>query len=620
VLIAALAASVAVNGRLLGASALGGGGLLPLNTSVGQLWSGLGWGWRNVGVGFTGPSDPFQAVLALLGSLTFWQPSLSLVLLWFAAMPIAAIGAWVLAARFTRRPGIRAVFALAWAFAPPLLAALAAGRPAAVLAHVLLPWLIFAAVSARRSWSAAGATALLAAGVAACAPSLTPALALAWLVWTAASGRSVFRALFVPLPAIALFLPLVLTQLGAGHPLRIFADPGVPVPGPAAADWQLLLGFPGGATSGWQSLAHTLGWSTGALTVLLIVLVAPLMVLALLALFLRPTVRAGGALLGAFLGLATAAVASHSALQVSGAHSVRLWAGSGLSLYWLGLTGAALFALAALGRFSVGPAWVASVGAIAAVVPLAATGLLGSAAVISNPGGQLPAYVMAEAASEPRTATLVVTPGDTGEITAGVVHGSGETLEQQSTLESTDPSLSASNAELARLAVNLVSRSGFDAAADLKRFGISFVFLHTGQSPDVSQKAFGDRAATALDSDPLLARVGSTSNGTLWSTTKDIAPVALPDNPGGWRQPLIILMLVVVFGVFALLAVPIGNTAAPRRRIRRPKGGGEAARVPEDPAEASDRPEPDLEQTAEPGVELEPAYAAVGGSDEETQL
>ncbi|GAA4175585.1 glycosyltransferase family 2 protein [Gryllotalpicola koreensis] len=622
VLLGALAASVAINGRLLGASALGGGGLLPLNASVGHLWSSVGWGWRDVGIGFTGPSDPFQAVLALLGSLTFWQPSLSLVLLWFAAMPIAGIGAWLLAARFTRRAGIRAVFGLAWAFAPPLLAALAAGRPAAVLAHVLLPWLIFAAVTARRSWSAAGATALLGAGVAACAPSLLPALAIAWILWTATSGRSVFRALFVPLPAIALFLPLALYQLAAGHPVRIFADPGVPVPSGAAPTWQLLLGFPGGATDGWQGFAGALGWPAGVVTILLVIFVAPFLLLALVALFLRPSVRAAGALVGAFLGLATAVVCSQSALQITGSDPVGLWAGSGLSLYWLGLTGAALFTLAGLGRFSAVPSWAASIGALLAIVPLALAGLLGSAAVTANPASQLPAYVMAEAASQPRTATLVVTPVSRSTVTAGIVHGTGDTLDQQSTIASTDAALSASDDVLARLAVNLVSRSGYDASSDLERFGVGFVFLHTGTSPDLDERSFADRASTALDGNALLARVGTTATGTLWSTTKDIAPVAVPKNPGGWQQPLIVLMLVVVFGVFALLAIPIGNTAAPRRRARRPKGGtgGPAGATPaaeEASAEASDLPPADAEPEIGDDAELEPAYAAVGGRDEE---
>ena len=254
--------------------------------------------------------------------------------------------------------------------------------------------------------------------------------------------------------------------------------------------------------------------------------------------------------------------------------------------------------------------------------------MFGSAAVIANPAGQLPAYVMAEAASQPRTATLVVTPVSQGTVTAGIVHGSGDTLDQQSTMASTDPELSPSDSGLAHLAVNLVSRSGYDASEDLARFGIGFVFLHTGGSPGVTEQAFGDRAATALDGNVLLARVGTTATGTLWSTAADVKPVALPHNPGGWQQPLIVLMLAVVFGVFALLAIPIGNTAAPRRRPRRAKNGrggpGSAAPVGEGvEAEASDQPDADTEVGASPAAEpesdaeLEPAYAAVGGHDEE---
>lgn len=605
VVLAALVASVGLQGRLLGASVIGGGGLLPLDSTPSALWSGVGWGWRDVGIGFTGPSDPFQAVLALLGSLTFWQPSFSLVLLWFAAMPLAALGAWLLAARFTRRAAPRAVFALVWAFAPPLLVGLSAGRPAAVLAHVLLPWLVFAAVAARSSWSASGAAALLAAGLAACAPSLTPALALAWLVWTALSGRAVFRALFVPVPAIALFLPLALTQLGNGHPLRVFADPGLPVPSAASPTWQLLLGIPGGRADAWQ--LFDLPADTAQL--LLLVLFAPIAVLALLALFLRPSLYAGGALFGALLGLATAVVASHTALQTVGAQTVGLWTGSGLSLYWLGAAGAATLGLTALGRFSVGPAWVTAVAVLVAVVPLALAAPLGRAAVTATASGRLPAYVSAEADSQPRTATLVLAPLSSGAVTAGLVHGAGVTLDRQSTVASTGGGR-AGDAGVARLAVNLASRSGYDASVDLKRYGISFVFLDIGSAPGLDRQALADRASAALDADPLLTRVGNTANGSLWSTTTSVAPVAIPANPGGWRQPMIVLMLTIVFGVFALLSIPTGRagTAAPRARRPRATPPSPAAApttgqtVPE--PEASD-PEGDVEDDPAPAPELE---------------
>ncbi|MCL2794572.1 MAG: glycosyltransferase [Microbacteriaceae bacterium] len=618
VLLVALVLSVVVNVRVLSTSVIGGGGLLPLDAGVGQLWSGIGWGWRDLGVGFAGPSDPFQAVLALLGSITFWNPSLALVGLWLLAIPLAALGAWFLAAQLSRRPGVRAVFALTWMFAPPLLAALAAGRPAAVLAHVLLPWLVLAAVAARRSWAASGGVALLAAGVVASAPSLIPALAIAWLVWVVLSGRAVFRTLFVPLPAIALFLPLALTQFGDGHGARIFADPGLPVPSTAAQPWQLLLGLPGGATSGWLHLAGALGGGA-AVQVLLVVLFAPIALFALLALFVKPGVRPAAALFGAFLGLATALVASNTALQVSGQHSVGLWAGPGLSLYWLGVTGAALYGLAGLRRFSTGPAWLVGVGAIAAAVPLALAGALGAAAVTADASGRLPAYVVAEASTQPRTATLVVSPGQTGVITAGIVHGVGDTLTAQSTIASTDPGLTGDDAGLDRLAVNLVSRSGYDGSKDLAEYGIGFVYLESGRAPDVVQQSFARRASAALDANPLLTQVGSTGSGTLWSTTADVKPVAVPANPGGWRQPLIVLMLAVVFGVFALLAIPIGKTAvpAPRRRPAQPLTLEPGALIREDAPAGASADRAAAPETEPADAELEPAYTGAGFDEED---
>ncbi|MFP3416471.1 hypothetical protein SB773_34100, partial [Bacillus sp. SIMBA_074] len=78
----------------------------------------LGYGWRDVSLGFTGAADPFSAVLAVLGTLTFWQPSLSLVVLWIVALPLAALGAWLAAARLTTRGMLRAFGALAYALAP----------------------------------------------------------------------------------------------------------------------------------------------------------------------------------------------------------------------------------------------------------------------------------------------------------------------------------------------------------------------------------------------------------------------------------------------------------------------------------------------------------------------
>ena len=72
---------------LLGSPALTGGGLLPLSTSVSQLWQNVGYGWHSLGTGSTGPSDPFAAVLAVLGSIVFWSPSTAVVVVMLAGVP-----------------------------------------------------------------------------------------------------------------------------------------------------------------------------------------------------------------------------------------------------------------------------------------------------------------------------------------------------------------------------------------------------------------------------------------------------------------------------------------------------------------------------------------------------
>ncbi|WP_252607398.1 hypothetical protein, partial [Bacillus paralicheniformis] len=135
VLLAAVIGIVAFGG-LAGAAALSGGGLVPLSATVGELWSHVGYAWHDLGSGFWGASDPFSYVLAVLGSLTFWSPSFSMVLLYLIAIPLSALTAWWCAARFSTRGWGPAVAALAWAVAPPLLAALGGGHPGAVIAHI----------------------------------------------------------------------------------------------------------------------------------------------------------------------------------------------------------------------------------------------------------------------------------------------------------------------------------------------------------------------------------------------------------------------------------------------------------------------------------------------------
>ena len=568
---------VALFWRLIGATTLNGGALLPLDGNVGALWSRLAWGVRGIGVDLTGPSDPFSAVLALLGSLTPWAPSFSLVLLWLAAVPLAALGAWWCATRFTERRWPPVVAALLWMLAPPLLSALAAGRPTAVLLHLVLPWLVLATLEGAKSWSAAAAASLLFVAATACAPVLTPALLLAVVVWAFARPRGFVRLIGIPIPAIALFAPLVVVQLVRGTPLGLLADPGASVAFPRSSGWQLLLGLPSSASDGWSALASSIGLPGGLGVLAPALLLAPLAAISLLALFLPGSRRAIPAMIVALLGLITAVASAQLAVASGGADVVTPWPGSGLSLYWLGLVAAAVVALDAIGTARVVVGVAVLITTVAAVAPLMIGPVLGTTPVIKGDGGLLPALVTAEAAAHPGIGTLLLVPQDDGSLAAVVDRGQGTTLDESSTLWSTRATTDSSSAALAKLAGNLASRSGFDPAPFLTRFQIEFVVL-----PPAAGDAAGvrQRAAEALDSTASLVPVGETSAGTLWRVPSFAAPT--PAVPVGYLSKPSVAILAgqgIVFALAVLLAIPTGR----RRRVVT-----ETARPGEDPADTFD--------------------------------
>ena len=97
------------------------------------------------GLDTIGPADPFAAVLAVLGSaLAARSPRARSSSSGSLALPLAALGGWFAATRVTERSLLRLAGGAMWALAPTFLAALTQGRPTAVLAHLLLPWLFYA--------------------------------------------------------------------------------------------------------------------------------------------------------------------------------------------------------------------------------------------------------------------------------------------------------------------------------------------------------------------------------------------------------------------------------------------------------------------------------------------
>jgi hypothetical protein len=470
-----------------------------------------------------------------------------------------------------------AIAALLWALSPPFLASMEAGQLGAVLVHVLLPWLVLATIGAARSWSAGAAAALLFAVIAASSPILVPALVVLLLVWIAINPARIVRLLGILVPAAALFAPLVYAQVQRGTPLALLADPTLPFPHGAATASQLAIGSTDSTVSGWLGL-HALFGSPLSGPLVYAILLAPILLLALAGAFLPGSRRGIPALAMAILGFATAVAAAHLFLTASGANPISVWPGSGLSLMWLGLLGAAVVTLEALGRGVVLPALVALLTATIAVSPLLVAPLAGSSKIQPTTGTVLPAYVVAEGSSRPNIGTLVLTPQSDGSLAASLERGAGNSLDDQSTLAATSFSLDSSKKSLLVLAGNLASRSGLDSTALLQQSRIGFVLLRS--SVGTGQAGVHERAQDSLNGNGRLTPVGTTSVGLLWRYQALPSTGLTSANPnGGTVRAWILGIQGAILLITILLAIPLRGT---RRRSSVATVDGERATLGED--------------------------------------
>lgn len=581
--LAALVVSIASFTSLLAWPTLGGGALLPLRQTVGALWSDAAWGMRDVALGLVGPADPFASVVAVLGSLWPAGPSFAMVLLWILALPLAVLGGWFAATRVTDREGLRIFAGVVWALAPTFLTALIDGRPTAVLVHLLLPWLFHSAVVAHRSWGAAGSASLLLAAVIACAPSLAPALALLWvvalgIVLGTAQFRGAGRLLWLPVPTIALFAPLVFWQLAHGTPLALLGDPGFLWAGPqvaadAAGRLALAGGFPTPGLAGWMDVVPSsiAAWAP--------LLCAPLAVLALGA-ALAPRWRAGITLLVvAASGLATAFLAVGITVSFAQGTPVAIWPGAGLSLAWIGVVGAAVVTLdtaLTLPRLRVFAAVVAAVPLAVCAIPALSAQHTDRSVLTNGPDSTLPAYVAAQAAGDRPIATLVLTPQNDGGLAAEVVWGASETLGSQSTMIST--AVTPQGSDISRLAVDLLSARDFDAPGALAETGISYVLVAQVAGEGDKARTLRTSAVAAIDQRAGLVHAGTTDRGVLWRLEAEPAvQPSLTSAQQGTARLVVTLQLLAVFAAL-LLSIP---TRASRRAAR--AQSRIVGRVPDEP-------------------------------------
>lgn len=561
---------------LLGTGTLVGGALLPMSGSVGELWAQTGYGLRDTGGG-VGVSDPFTYLLAALGTLTFWNPSQSIQVLWLVAIPASAIGAWFLAARLTMQPWARALVALAWMASPTLYASLMEGRLGGVLVHVLLPWLVFTGLGAASSWAATAWCSLIALAITAASPMLLPLLVLLWLIALALAGRGWVRVLVTCIPTLAMFMPLGITQLNRGRPFAVLADPGVPVIADPARGWEVLGLFPTRTAGGWVDVAAN-AESTANVWMLLALALVPLGVLAVAALFTRTWRVALAGIVLACAGFVTAGVAGGFAFTFTAGESVPLWIGPAQSAALLGLLMAASAGIVALripGRV------IGSLGVIALIallLPIAPAQLNGTSKVEASTGRTLPAIVEAQGTASGQLGTLVISPLGADRLHVHLERGAGQTLNEFSTLTTTNTELTENVKALADTALKFLSAGSANPTADLHELGIGFVLVEPAPTAGA---VLEQRLVTAMSANEALSAAGNADQiGTLFQVVNAAERPTDPQLAGAldtdnWRNSLgrallIVQGLVMLFVV--LLALPTGGVEARARGIRQRRG------------------------------------------------
>lgn len=584
--------------ELLTAGALSGGAALPVSESLAEVWHHTTSFLVADSLGERAAADPFALVLLVLSLVSVGHASAVLLWITILAAPLSALTAWWAAGRFSSRGFHRVLAALIWGLLPALHTSVGQGRIGSVIVHILLPVLVLSAVRAvadrrraqpgtqhrvaslrlARGWETAAAAALLLAVITAAAPILLLPAVIACAAAPLAAGRPARVLWLVPIPALAIFAPMLISALDRGANLAavLLAEPGRAVGAAEAGDpapvWQQLLGFsqsftasaglPGASHDGSVAwLPEMLDGSFWSLRLALLI-GGPLLLIALVALLAagrRGVVLTCGLIgLGtlAFSGLATKLTAGQSAGELVPANPAPLVSAVVLCLLIATLSaldvsrhaGSALGGLFApvsatllvLAIFTTGVFWAAPRMLASAGLADQTVTAVNSESVLISPGSprSLPATAADQGAGPAATRTLVLASGPDG-VTAEVVSRYGRTLDKARTasaaqdlpLLATDPAgplgsgepvaedLSDSSLRLAELIAALVSPGSEHVTGLMQELGIGHVLVTAGSG-----------LAEAADTAGGLVRVGETDHGALWRAEPPAQE--LPAGPG----------------------------------------------------------------------------------------
>ncbi|MFC7376321.1 hypothetical protein ACFQRD_13710 [Brachybacterium sp. GCM10030268] len=533
--------------RLFGRGELTGPGLRAIPESWGALWEAAWSSWIPGGLGERGPGDP---LVRLLGHLPLGG-SLFIEIVVFAAVPVSALAAWWAAGAVTRAVGARLALTTAWAVAPSLLAALAAGAWPLLLVHMLLPLIALSigravglphkVSQASISAAAIGGLLLLVAGAIQPVLVLLGAVALV-LIALGVPGRRA-RLLWVLLPSLALHAPYLPVYLG--HPRTLLAVGGMPARAGTASTTDLLSLWP--VAPGLQdALAPQLGGPGGTIALLAPVLpVAPVILAAIFSPLLAGQAGRVGrfSVLMAAVSLLTVLLARETPTALGDEQLVTAPLHGLLSVTLLLLCLGAAASFDALARREPGDGRLrrlltsitgAAVAAVCLVTVVGGTALLpGQLRVDRVEGGEVPAAAADQGRTSARARVLVLKQEADGSVGASVVVHGGDTVIQHAAIDDArhvetvrsgnapdeDPGSTA-----LRGAVAEMLSSGADAAAsdEVQQATATLAVAYVVVEGDPEQQA---ELMRTLDTSSTFEKVTEGARGGMWRVI-DSAPRA----------------------------------------------------------------------------------------------
>ena len=480
--------------------------------------------WHDVGLGSSVSAPPWLALVGAASIVTFFNAKLFVASLFVLAVPLAFFGAYRLARKFTELHFLALGAALLYALAPVALGAINSGRLGTVVLFILGPWLVRAlsglenlhSLSWRRTWWLA----LLLTIVFAFSP-LTFAMILLWqfilmildvIAFNRNDGavtkdmfdaRNLRRIAIILAPIVAC-APWSLEKII--HPSRFLLDPGLPVAGGDVLG--ILLANPGGPGS------------------LPLWLVSPVLLISLIAIFVRETARFGEV---ALFFIATAAI--FGSRQVAGHGQFvpeALWVGSLLVIPTLAAITAGVvmvdryvprIAESSLDYRHLLLGSVASLSILSILASLAWwVGAPQSAPLQRKSGTALPAFLSANAQTDERFKTLVIR-NESDQIRFFIARDQDLQLGEADVMVGLAPDVN-------RAIVNLVTGAGIDSSQVLAEFGIRYVFL---------AKPFNEELVRTIDSVGGFTRASSTAEGVTWKVTGALAHISFLSEDGTYR-------------------------------------------------------------------------------------